>query len=54
MHRQISNAVPLPVGHTLGWELREALFTKWIALVFESPVRSGYLVPEALTETETG
>jgi len=31
MHRQIGNAVPLPVGHALGRELREALFTKWIA-----------------------
>jgi len=30
MHRQIGNAVPLPVGHALGRELREALFTKWI------------------------
>jgi DNA (cytosine-5)-methyltransferase 1 len=31
MHRQIGNAVPLPVGHALGRELREALFTRWIA-----------------------
>ena len=31
MHRQIGNAVPLPVGHALGRELREALFNKWIA-----------------------
>ena len=31
MHRQIGNAVPLPVGHALGRELREALFTKWVA-----------------------
>ncbi|KIM47705.1 hypothetical protein M413DRAFT_15837 [Hebeloma cylindrosporum] len=30
MHRQIGNAVPLPVGYALGRELREALFTKWI------------------------
>jgi len=30
MHRQIGNAVPLPVGHALGRELREALFTRWI------------------------
>jgi DNA (cytosine-5)-methyltransferase 1 len=26
MHRQIGNAVPLPIGHALGWELKEALF----------------------------
>jgi DNA (cytosine-5)-methyltransferase 1 len=31
MHRQIGNAVPLQVGHALGRELREALFTKWVA-----------------------
>jgi DNA (cytosine-5)-methyltransferase 1 len=30
MHRQIGNAVPLPVGAALGRELRLALFKKWL------------------------
>ncbi|TDL19401.1 S-adenosyl-L-methionine-dependent methyltransferase [Rickenella mellea] len=29
MHRQIGNAVPLPMGHALGRELRAAMFKKW-------------------------
>ena len=29
MHRQIGNAVPLPVGHALGRELRKVLYNKW-------------------------
>lgn len=29
MHRQIGNAVPLPVGHALGRELRKVLYLKW-------------------------
>ncbi|KAF8963951.1 S-adenosyl-L-methionine-dependent methyltransferase [Flammula alnicola] len=29
MHRQIGNAVPLPVAHALGRELRESLFNEW-------------------------
>lgn len=29
MHRQIGNAVPLPVGYALGQELRKALFEKY-------------------------
>lgn len=29
MQRQIGNAVPLPVGHALGLELRAALFKDW-------------------------
>jgi DNA (cytosine-5)-methyltransferase 1 len=29
MHRQIGNAVPLPVGNALGRELGMALFKKW-------------------------
>lgn len=28
MHRQIGNAVPLPIGHALGRELKEALFER--------------------------
>lgn len=31
MHRQIGNAVPLPVGHALGRELRKVLYQKWKA-----------------------
>ncbi|KAJ3509389.1 hypothetical protein NLJ89_g5249 [Agrocybe chaxingu] len=31
MHRQIGNAVPLPVGHALGRQLRKSLFRKWEA-----------------------
>lgn len=29
MHRQIGNAVPLPVAHALGRELRKVLYNKW-------------------------
>jgi hypothetical protein len=29
MHRQIGNAVPLPVAHALGRELRKVLYQKW-------------------------
>ena len=29
MHRQIGNAVPPPVGHALGRELRKVLYNKW-------------------------
>ena len=29
MHRQIGNAVPLPVAHALGRELRKVLYEKW-------------------------
>ncbi|KAF9486388.1 S-adenosyl-L-methionine-dependent methyltransferase [Pholiota conissans] len=29
MHRQIGNAVPLPLGEALGRELRESLYKKW-------------------------
>jgi hypothetical protein len=29
MHRQIGNAVPLPVAHALGRELRKVLYKKW-------------------------
>ena len=29
MHRQIGNAVPLPVGHALGREVRKVLYKKW-------------------------
>ncbi|KAF8913180.1 S-adenosyl-L-methionine-dependent methyltransferase [Gymnopilus junonius] len=32
MHRQIGNAVPIPLAHALGRELRESLFKQWIAL----------------------
>lgn len=32
MHRQIGNAVPLPVGHALGRELQESLYKKWILM----------------------
>ncbi|CAA7265858.1 unnamed protein product [Cyclocybe aegerita] len=31
MHRQIGNAVPLPVAHALGRQLRKSLFRKWEA-----------------------
>ena len=30
MHRQIGNAVPLPLGAALGQELRAALYRKWL------------------------
>lgn len=29
MHRQIGNAVPLPVAHALGRKFRKSLFTRW-------------------------
>jgi DNA (cytosine-5)-methyltransferase 1 len=29
MHRQIGNAVPLPLGRALGRELRETLYREW-------------------------
>ena len=29
MHRQIGNAVPIPVAHALGRELRKVLYNKW-------------------------
>jgi len=29
MHRQIGNAVPLPVAQALGRQLRDSLFEKW-------------------------
>jgi DNA (cytosine-5)-methyltransferase 1 len=29
IHRQIGNAVPLPVAHALGRQLRKSLFQKW-------------------------
>lgn len=29
MHRQIGNAVPLPLGHALGRELEVALMKRW-------------------------
>lgn len=29
MHRQIGNAVPLPLGRALGREFREVLFKEW-------------------------
>jgi len=29
MHRQIGNAVPLPLGRALGRGLREAVFREW-------------------------
>ena len=29
MHRQIGNAVPLPISIALGRELRQALFRQW-------------------------
>ena len=29
MHREIGNAVPLPVAHALGRELRKVLYKKW-------------------------
>ncbi|PPQ70742.1 hypothetical protein CVT26_014707 [Gymnopilus dilepis] len=31
MHRQIGNAVPIPVARALGRELRDALYKKWLA-----------------------
>ena len=36
MHRQIGNAVPLPVGHALGRELRKVLYNKWKANLDEA------------------
>ena len=36
MHRQIGNAVPLPVGHALGRELRKVLYNKWKANLDET------------------
>lgn len=29
MHRQIGNAVPLPVAHAIGRELRKVLYQRW-------------------------
>ena len=29
MHRQIGNAVPLPVAHAIGRELRKVLYKQW-------------------------
>jgi DNA (cytosine-5)-methyltransferase 1 len=29
MHRQIGNAVPVPVAHALGRELRKVLYQRW-------------------------
>lgn len=29
MHRQIGNAVPIPVAHAIGRELRRSLFQRW-------------------------
>jgi len=29
MHRQIGNAVPIPLAHALGRELRKSLFKRW-------------------------
>jgi len=29
MHRQIGNAVPIPLAHALGRRLRKSLFTRW-------------------------
>ena len=36
MHRQIGNAVPLPVGHAIGRELRKVLYKKWKANLNEA------------------
>ena len=36
MHRQIGNAVPLPVAHALGRELRKVLYDKWKANLDEA------------------
>lgn len=36
MHRQIGNAVPLPVAHALGRELRKVLYRKWKANLDEA------------------
>jgi hypothetical protein len=36
MHRQIGNAVPLPVAHALGRELRKVLYNKWKANLDEA------------------
>jgi len=36
MHRQIGNAVPLPVAHALGRELRKVLYHKWKANLDEA------------------
>ena len=36
MHRQIGNAVPLPVAHALGRELRKVLYKKWKANLDEA------------------
>ena len=30
MHRQIGNAVPMPISIALGRELRQALFEQWV------------------------
>ena len=29
MHRQIGNAVPIPLAHALGRQLRKSIFQKW-------------------------
>jgi len=36
MHRQIGNAVPIPVAHALGRELRKVLYQKWKANLDEA------------------
>ena len=36
IHRQIGNAVPLPVAHALGRELRKVLYQKWKANLDEA------------------
>ena len=36
MHRQIGNAVPLPLAHALGRELRKVLYNKWKANLDEA------------------
>ena len=36
MHRQIGNAVPLPLAHALGRQLRKVLYQKWKISVDEA------------------